>query len=169
MVYISVLFYLFSGGCAGASPRCILRSGTSLGSGGACRRLMSPSPRGLSPDRRALSVSTFPASDALGTRSMDTKYKIKVITARIRRMGKVIFSLCVSVHTSTGGGVPGPGRGGTRSSHGQWGGGGSRSQIFRGRGSQVSMKGKIFDTRFGLIHVQTGGKKFLLRDPPPPQ
>ena len=30
------------------------------------------------------------------------------------------------------------------------------------------VKGKIFDSRFGLIHVQTGGKKFLLRDPPPP-
>ena len=29
-----------------------------------------------------------------------------LITARIRRMGKVIFSLCVSVHTLTGGGGP---------------------------------------------------------------
>ena len=29
---------------------------------------------------------------------------IFITTARIRRMGKVIFSLCVSVHTSTGGG-----------------------------------------------------------------
>ena len=29
----------------------------------------------------------------------------------------------------------------------------------------VSVKGKIFDTRFGLIHVQTG-KIFLSRDPP---
>ena len=28
------------------------------------------------------------------------------------------------------------------------------------------VKGKFFDTRFGLIHVQTR-KKFLLRDPPP--
>ena len=28
------------------------------------------------------------------------------------------------------------------------------------------MKGKFFDTRFGLIHVQTGKKNFLLRDPP---
>ena len=47
------------------------------------------------------------------------------------------------------------------------GGGGPRSQISRGGGSQVSVKGKIFDTRFGLIHVQTGKKKFLSRDPPP--
>ena len=51
-------------------------------------------------------------------------------------MGKVIFSLCVSVHTSTGGGR-----------------------------YPVSVKGKIFDTRFGLIHVQTG-KKFLVKVPP---
>ena len=34
-------------------------------------------------------------------------------------------------------------------------------------GVPVSVKGKIFDTRFGLIHVQTGKKKFLSRDPPP--
>ena len=27
-------------------------------------------------------------------------------------------------------------------------------------GYLVSVKGKIFDTRFGLIHVQTGKKKF---------
>ena len=74
-------------------------------------------------------------------------------------------------------------------------GGGPRSQIFRGGsqvsdfrgGSQVSdfqggvpglrfpggggvlvsVKGKNFDTRFDLIHVQTGKKKFLSRDPPP--
>ena len=29
------------------------------------------------------------------------------------------------------------------------------------------VKGKCFDTRFGLIHVQTGKKIVLLRDPPP--
>ena len=46
------------------------------------------------------------------------------------------------------------------------GGGGPRSQIFLG-GYPVSVKGKIFDTRFGLIHVQTRNK-FLSRDPPPP-
>ena len=55
-------------------------------------------------------------------------------------------------------------------------GGGPRSQIFwggsqvsdfLGGGSPVSIKGKIFDTRFGLIHVQTGEKNFLSRDPPP--
>ena len=49
-----------------------------------------------------------------------------------------------------------------------WGGprsqifwGGPRSQIFGG-GYPVSVKGKFFDTRFGLIHVQTGK-----RDDPP--
>ena len=30
------------------------------------------------------------------------------------------------------------------------------------------VKGKIFDTRFGLIHVQTGKKIFVERPPPPP-
>ena len=54
--------------------------------------------------------------------------------------------------------------------------GGTLSQIFGGAGYLVSdflhggylvlVKGKIFDSRFGLIHVQTGEKKFLLRDPP---
>ena len=126
-------------------------------------------------------------------------------------MGKVIFSLCVSVHTSTGGGyliqpltggVPGLRfwggspvsdfwggprsqifRGGTRSSHGggvrglRFSGGRSqvsdfwgppRSQIFFGGGFLVSVKGKIFDTRFGLIHVQTGKKNFCQGTPPPP-
>ena len=40
-----------------------------------------------------------------------------------------------------------------------WGGG--------GEGYLVSVKGKIIDTRFGLIHVQTGKKIFWSRDPPP--
>ena len=35
-------------------------------------------------------------------------------------------------------------------------------------GFPVSVKGKIFDTRFGLIHVQTG-KKFFVEGPPLPQ
>ena len=57
-------------------------------------------------------------------------------------------------------------------------GGGTWSQIFGGvpglrfsggGGYLVLVKGKIFDSRFGLIHVQTGEKNFLLRDPPPPQ
>ena len=34
-------------------------------------------------------------------------------------------------------------------------------------GYPVSVKGKIFDTRFGLIHVQTG-KKIFVEGPPPP-
>ena len=42
--------------------------------------------------------------------------------------------------------------------------GGSQSQIFWG-GYPVSVKGKIFDTRFGLIHVQTG-KIFFFEGPP---
>ena len=37
----------------------------------------------------------------------------------------------------------------------------------RGGGFQVSVKGKIFDTRFGLIHVQTG-KNFFVEGHPPP-
>ena len=56
-------------------------------------------------------------------------------------------------------------------------GGGPMSQIFKGRGSQVSdfwgegegypvsVKGKIFDTRFGLIHVQTGNNFFVVGPP----
>ena len=72
--------------------------------------------------------------------------------------------------------------GGTRS---QIFGGGTRSQIFggvpglkfsggvpglkfSGGGYLVSVKGKLFDTRFGLIHVQTG-KKFFVTGPPPPR
>ena len=81
--------------------------------------------------------------------------------------GRYCFHRCLSVNISGGG---------------TWsqifGGGGSTwSQIFRGgylvsdfRGGgryPVLVKGKIFDSRFGLIHVQTGKKKFLLRDPPP--
>ena len=46
-------------------------------------------------------------------------------------------------------------------------GGGPRSQIFGGGVYLVSVKGKIFDTRFGLIHVQTGKKNFFRGTPPP--
>ena len=77
---------------------------------------------------------------------------------------------------SGGGGVPGLRfwGGGTRSQifgGGTWSQifrGGSRSQIFRGGGYLVSVKGKLFDTRFGLIHVQTGKKIFVKGPPPPP-
>ena len=34
-----------------------------------------------------------------------------------------------------------------------------------GEGYPVSVKGKFFDTRFGLIHVQAG-KKIFLEGPP---
>ena len=62
--------------------------------------------------------------------------------------------------------------------------GGSQSQIFGGgpglrfsggvpvsdfgggRRYPVSVKGKIFDTRFGLIHVQAGKKNFCRGTPP---
>ena len=67
------------------------------------------------------------------------------------------------------------GRGGPRSQIFEGGGGCPRSQVwggpslrFGGGGYPVSVKGKIFDTRFGLIHVQTG-KKIFVEGPPPPQ
>ena len=72
--------------------------------------------------------------------------------------GKVLFSVCLSVHTSTGGR-------GTRSSLGRGGPGlrsgggypvsgpGGYPVSGLGGGYPVSVKGKIFDTRFGLIHV----------------
>ena len=43
--------------------------------------------------------------------------------------------------------------------------GGSEVSDFLG-GVPVSVKGKIFDTRFGLIHVQTGKKNFVEGPPP---
>ena len=38
----------------------------------------------------------------------------------------------------------------------------------QGGGYPVSVKGKFFDTRFGLIHVQAGKKIFVEGTPPPP-
>ena len=81
--------------------------------------------------------------------------------------GRYCFHRCLSVNISGGGGVPGlrfSGGGGYLVSD-FWGGGYLVSD-FRKGGYPVSVKGKIFDSRFGLIH-QTGEKKFLLRDPPP--
>ena len=82
--------------------------------------------------------------------------------------GGYIFTLCVS--PQLGGSLTLDGVGGVPTREGSqvsdFLGGGPRSQIFRGGGYPVSVKGKIFDTRLGLIHVQTG-KKFLSRDPPP--
>ena len=123
-----------------------------------------------------------------------------IFTARVRTYdGRLCFHRCVSVQ---GGGprsqIFGGGgsqvsdfwRGGPRSQIFRGGlrsqifGGGPRSQIFRGDprsqifgggprsqifwgGYPVSVKGKIFDTRFGLIHVQTGEKIFCRGTPPP--
>ena len=55
-------------------------------------------------------------------------------------------------------------RGGGTQSQIFWGG--SQVSDFQGGGYPVSVKGKIFDTRFGLIHVQTG-KKIFVEGPPP--
>ena len=52
------------------------------------------------------------------------------------------------------------------SSQSQIFGGSTWSQIFGG-GYLVSVKGKIFDTRFGLIHVFRLGKKIFVEGPPP--
>ena len=102
---------------------------------------------------------------------------------------EVIFSLCVSVHTLWGGsqvqvqvgGVQVQVQVGGSQVQVQVGGypvsdlggypvsdlGGTQSQVRAGY--LVPVEGKNFDTRFGLIHVQTGKKKFLSRgDPPPP-
>ena len=103
----------------------------------------------------------------------------QLVTARIRSMtGRYCFHRCLSVNISRGG-VPGlrfsgggylvsDFRGGGVPGLRFLGGGGTWSQIFLG-GYLVLVKGKIFDSRFGLIHVQTGEKIFLLRDPPLPQ
>ena len=67
------------------------------------------------------------------------------------------------------GGVPGLrflfGGGTQVSDFSRWGPG---LRFFWGGGVLVSVKGNIFDTRFGLMHVQTGKKNFV-EDPPPPQ
>ena len=77
-----------------------------------------------------------------------------------------------------GRGVPGPGLG--RRVPGPGLGRGSQVQVRGGTRSQigggypvsgpggVSVKGKFFDTRFGLIHVQTGKKNFCRGTPPLP-
>ena len=98
-----------------------------------------------------------------------------LITARIRRMGEgTVFSLFVSSHLGGGGSQVQVWRGGLRSRSGGVPGlrsGGSPSLRSGGSGFGgsylVSVKGKIFDTRFGLIHVQTG-KKIFVEGPPPP-
>ena len=75
------------------------------------------------------------------------------------------------VPVSGPGGIPVSGPGGSQSQ--ARGGpslrsrvGGSRSQVQGGY--PVSVKGTIFDTRFGLIHVQTGKKNFHRGIPPLP-
>ena len=97
----------------------------------------------------------------------------------VRWEGNVLTPVCVSVHRGEVqvGGVPdpGPGRGGSQV---QVGGvpGLSKKKFFWHqiwldtcldqkknfvKGPPPPVKGEIFDTRFGLIHVQTGKKKFL--------
>ena len=92
-----------------------------------------------------------------------------IVTARIRSMtGRYCFHRCLSVNISGGGGgyLVSDFRGGVPGF--RFSGRGYLVSDFRGGGGYlVLVKGKIFDSRFGLIHVQTGGKKFLLRDPPP--
>ena len=61
------------------------------------------------------------------------------------------------------GGVPDPAL-----EEGGAGEGGYLIEPWTGDGVPVSVKGKIFDTRFGLIHVQKRKKIFLSREPPPP-
>ena len=106
-------------------------------------------------------------------------------TARIRSMtARYCFHRCLSV-TSRGGYLVSDFRGGYLVSDFLGGylvsdflggvpglrflGGGTWSQIFRGGylvsdfrggGYPVLVKGKIFDSRFSLIHVQTGEKNF---------
>ena len=46
--------------------------------------------------------------------------------------------------------------------------GGYQVSHFGGGGYLVSVKGKLFDTRFGLIHVQTWKNTFVKGPPPPP-
>ena len=82
----------------------------------------------------------------------------KVFFARIRSMtGRYCFYRCLSVNISGGGYRVSDFRGGYRVSDFQ---GGYLVSDFRGGGYPVLVKGKIFDSRFGLIHVQTGEKNF---------
>ena len=113
-----------------------------------------------------------------------------IITARVRSTtGRYCFYRCLSVNIKGGsqvqvqvggvqvgeggsqvkvqvgegsslrsGGVPGPGPGR----------GGIPVSDLGGEGYPVSVKGKFFDIRFGLIHVQTGKKIFCRGTPPPP-
>ena len=62
------------------------------------------------------------------------------------REGTVFTGVCLL--TFRGGGVPG-------------------LRFSGGGGYPVLVKGKIFDSRFGLIHVQTGKKIFVEGTPPP--
>ena len=95
---------------------------------------------------------------------------IDIFTARIRSMtGRYCFHRCLSVNISGGGYLVSDfrGEGGYLVSDFRGEGGYLVSDFRGGGGYLVLVKGKIFDSRFGLIHVQTGEKKFLLRDPPP--
>ena len=122
-------------------------------------------------------IQDFPEEGALAPKGG----RQPIITARVRstREGNIYTWKCLSVHFLGGasqvqvqvGGVPGPGPGRGvpglrfRGVPGPGpGSGGSQVQVqvvggypVSGPGGYpVSVKGKIFDTRFGLIHVQTG-------------
>ena len=86
--------------------------------------------------------------------------------AYVRSMtgGYVFTGVCLF-----GGGVPGLRFSGGGSQVSDFRGGGVPGLRFSGGGYPVSVKGKIFDTRFGLIHVQTGKKIFVKGPPPPPR
>ena len=91
----------------------------------------------------------------------------KFFTARVRTYdGRLCFHRCVSVQ---GGGVPGFSKG-KSFWHQIWldtCSGWEKKFLSRAAPPPPAVKGKIFDTKFGLIHVQTR-KQFLVEGPPSP-
>ena len=111
--------------------------------------------------------------------NMKQLLRLQLLPPASEGWGKVLFSVCLSVHISGGGGSrSGGGLPSLRSQGGpslRSGGGAPRSRsgsggpsLRSGGGYPVSVKGKFFDTRFGLIHVQTGKKIFVKGPSPPP-
>ena len=94
---------------------------------------------------------------------------VSIITARIRRMtGGYIFSLSTHWCVCGEGGGPGVSKGKNfwhqiwLDTCSDW----KKKNFCRGTPPPL-VKGKFFDTRFGLIHVQTGKKKIFVKGPPP--